>query len=131
MRTHRLPAFAAGLLLSGCATSTDYLEYRPKDRPQIVADRLLRAMKKCWFDEKDSRFSAYRLEPELSSHSNKPRLLLVRADEPGGLPKLIVEASRDNRRNSVKLFGPLLTTPLGPGIQADVKRWSAGASDCA
>jgi hypothetical protein len=117
-------------LLSGCATSTDYLEYRPKGRPQLVADQLLSAIRKCWFGSSENRFSAYAYEPELASHSNRPRILIVRDDDPGGLPQLVVEASREKGRTSVKLFGPLLATQLGPQIQGDVKRWTEGQSDC-
>ena len=116
------------VLLAGCATSTDYLEYRPKGSPQAVADTLLTSIRTCWFGEGESGFAGYAYEPELASHSNRPRVLIVRASEPGGLPQLIVEASRENRRTSVKLFGPLLATPLGPRIQADIARWTSGPS---
>ncbi len=116
--------------LTACATSTDYLEYRPKDRPQIVADRLLSAVRTCWFGDNGNGFSGYAYEPELASHTNRPRILIVRDDEPGGLPRLVIEASREKSRTSVKLFGPLLATPLGPRIQGDIKRWTSGQSDC-
>jgi hypothetical protein len=125
---------AAGLfalIISGCSTSTDYLEYRPSGSPQRVADTLLSSIRTCWFGEGESAFADYAYEPELASHSNRPRILIVRASEPGGLPQLIVEASRENRRTSVKLFGPLLATPLGPRIQADIDRWTKGNSGCA
>lgn len=121
----------AGLLLSACATSTNYLEYRPKGSPQVVADRLLTSIRACWFAEGEAGFADYAFEPELASHSNRPRILIVRKSEPGGLPQLVVEASRENRRTSVKLFGPLLATPLGPRIRADIDRWSGGQSGCA
>jgi len=119
------------ILLTGCATSTDYLEYRPQDRPQVVADRLLSSIRSCWFGEAEKDFAGLAYEAELSSHSNKPRILVVKADEPGGLPQLIVEASKTRRRTSVKVFGPLLTTPLGPRIRADIDRWTGGRSGCA
>ena len=128
----RFQFVGAGLAmaLAGCATTTDYLEFRDADRPQVVAARLLTAVDKCWFGERKDAFSAYRREAELQSHSNKPRILLVKADEPGGLPQLIIEASRERRRTSVKLFGPLLTTPLAPEIRADIDRWTGGNTDC-
>ena len=117
-------------LVAGCATTTDYLEYRHADRPQIVAARLLSAIEACWFSGDDAGFSTYRREAELQSHSNKPRILLVKVGEPGGLPQLIVEASRSGRRTSVKLFGPLLATPLGPKIRSDIGRWTKGNTAC-
>lgn len=126
-------AFAAtgfAAIVSGCATTTDYLEYRQTDRPQIVAARLLSAISSCWFADDNPDFADYRREAELQSHSNKPRILLVKADEPGGLPQLIIEASKQRRRTSVKLFGPLLTTTLGPKIRSDVERWTAGGTNC-
>jgi hypothetical protein len=122
---------AAGLIalfVSGCATSTDYLEYRPSGSPQRVADTLLSSIRTCWFGESESAFADYAYEPELASHSNRPRILIVRANEPGGLPQLVVEASHEKRRTSVKLFGPLLATPLGPRIQADIDRWTKSGS---
>ncbi|HMB46749.1 MAG TPA: hypothetical protein VKN63_00580 [Afifellaceae bacterium] len=123
--TATLTALVA-MLLAGCATSTDYLEYRPMGSPQRVADRLLTSIRACWFSQTGGGFSGYALESELASHSNRPRLLIVRENERGGLPQLVVEASRDNRRTSVKLFGPLLMTPLGPRIRADIERWTSG-----
>lgn len=129
----RLRPYAAGLVatLAGCAASTDYLEYRPSGSPQVVADRLLTAIRGCWFAEGEDAFSDYALEAELASHSNRPRILLVGAGDRGGLPRLVVEASRERGRTSVKLFGPLLATPLGPRAQADVARWSRGGTGCA
>jgi hypothetical protein len=46
----------------------------------------------------------------------------------GGLPLLVVQASGNSSR--VDMFGPLLDEPLGTRINADVKRWAAGGSDC-
>ena len=126
----RITSAGLALSLAGCATATDYLEFRQTERPQVVAARLLSAVDSCWFGEREDDFSAYRREAELQSHSNKPRILLVKADEPGGLPQLIIEASRERHRTSVKLFGPLLATPLGPSIRSDVDRWTGGKSDC-
>ncbi len=121
---------AVTILLSGCATSTDFLEYRPKGSPQLVADRLLSSIKSCWFGDGEGAFAGLAFEAELSSHSNRPRILIVNADEPGGLPQLIVEASKPRRRTSVKLFGPLLAGPLGPRIRADIDRWTDGNPGC-
>ena len=128
----RLRFVGSGLamVLTGCATTTDYLEFRDTDRPQVVAARLLAAVDSCWFGQRKNAFSAYRREAELQSHSNKPRILLVKADEPGGLPQLVIEASKERRRTSVKLFGPLLTTPLGPQVRTDIDRWTGGKTDC-
>ena len=128
----RLDFVGAGLamVLTGCATTTDYLEFRDTDRPQVVAARLLTAVDTCWFGERKDAFAAFRREAELQSHSNKPRILLVKAEEPGGLPQLIIEASRERRRTSVKLFGPLLTTALGPQIRSDIDRWTGGKTGC-
>ena len=121
---------ATALFITSCASTIDYLEFRQTERPQIVAARLLKAVDSCWFGENRDEFSAYRREAELQSHSNRPRILLVKAGEPGGLPQLIIEASRERRRTSVKLFGPLLNTPLGPRIRGDVDRWTGGRTNC-
>lgn len=86
------------------------------------------AAHKCWFASKDPAFKSYRMANELNSMTGTPRFLLVPARNYGGLPLLVVQASGNSSR--VDMFGPLLDEPLGARINADVKRWAAGGSDC-
>lgn len=86
------------------------------------------AAHKCWFASKDPGFKSYRMANELNSMTGTPRFLLVPARNYGGLPLLVVQASGNSSR--IDMFGPLLDEPLGARINADVKRWAAGGSDC-
>lgn len=86
------------------------------------------AAHKCWFASKDPAFKQYRMANELNSMTGTPRFLLVPAKNYGGLPLLVVQASGNSSR--VDMFGPLLDKPLGARINADVKRWAEGGSDC-
>ena len=58
--------------------------------------------------------------PELTSYSNRPRVLIVPKKEPHGLPQLVIEATAAKRGTSVKLFGPLMGTAEAPAITRDV-----------
>ena len=75
-------------------------------------------------------FAEYSYAPELTSYSNRPRVLIVPKKEPHGLPQLVIEATAAKRGTSVKLFGPLMGTAEAPAITRDVERWAGGASGC-
>jgi hypothetical protein len=123
---------AALLLLTACQTAAQ------KPRPQgmvvvgraalPVMERVALGARECWFRSKDPAFKAYRLAPELTSQNGRPRILIVPAQNPNGLPLAVVEASGNPARLSA--FGPLMSQPLGRRITSDVNRWVAGGDGC-
>jgi hypothetical protein len=132
-------ALAAGCcaaIVAGCVSAPPqqargYLEYRTREAPVAVAARIATGVRDCWFGERRGAFASLVFAPELDSYSGRPRVLIVPADNPGGLPRLVIEASRDGEATSVKLFGPLLAAAEGGRIARDVERWTKGATACA
>ena len=129
------PAFAviATLLLAACETAKprrDYLKYRSSQDPVSASSHIAERVRACWFAEGRDGFRGYSYTPELNSYSGRPRVLIVSADDPTGLPKLVIEATAADRGTSVKLFGPMLASREGPAIAGDVERWAGGASGC-
>jgi hypothetical protein len=124
--------FAALTLLPACQTST------PKPRPQgtvivgraalPVMERVALGARECWFRSKDPAFKAYKLAPELTSQNGRPRILIVPAKNPNGLPLAVIEATGSPARMSA--FGPLMNQPLGKRITSDVNRWVTGSDAC-
>ncbi|MBZ8134697.1 hypothetical protein [Afifella sp. IM 167] len=130
MKRRSLAAAAAAALLAACSSGAkDYLSYSAGSEPHAVASRIADAMRQCWFAG-DAAFSGFIYAPEINSYSGRPRILILRKGEPGGLPQLVVGAEADGRGSEVKLFGPLLATASGPRIRADIARWSAGNTTC-
>lgn len=131
-----LPVVCALLpLLAACQTggggeTRDYTEFRSAQDPGRVAARIAENVRACWFGGAKPAFAQYSYAPELNSFSNRPRVLIVRKVDPGGLPKLVIEASASGHGASVKLFGPLMASAEAPAIKRDVERWTAGATDC-
>lgn len=126
-------AAAAFLVLAGCKTSsepTDYMLLHANQDPVTVASRIAGHVGNCWFDGSRSAFAEYSYTPELTSYSNRPRVLIVRKSDPNGLPVLVIEASKKNRGADVKLFGPLMATDEADAIYRDVGRWAGGAREC-
>jgi hypothetical protein len=118
-------------LLAGCQSAPkDYVEIRAPQDPVTVASHIADNIGTCWFSGKRSSFADYSYAPELTSYSNRPRVLIVPKNEPHGLPQLVVEASAAKRGTSVKLFGPMLASGEAAAIHADVARWAGGASGC-
>ena len=125
-------AFAALTMLAACQTSA------PKPRPQgsvvvgraalPVMERVALGARECWFRSGDPAFKAYKLSPELTSQNGRPRILIVPAKNPNGLPLAVVEASGNPAKLSA--FGPLMNQPLGKRISSDVNRWVAGGDSC-
>ena len=126
-------AAAAGCLLAACQSppEKDYVEFRAASDPTNVASALSERMAECWFEAGRAEFADFIYAPELNSYAGRPRVLVVARADPGGLPKLVVEASKADRGTSVRLFGPLLATASGPRIAADLGRWTAGSPACA
>ncbi len=132
MRTTSTAGSAAlALFLAACATrAPDYLEYAAYQDTNTVAARIAERVGACWFADGNDAFSRFAYAPELNSHSNRPRILIVPKDDPAGLPQLVIEVSQGKRVTVVKLFGPLLATARGTAIQRDVERWADGGMDC-
>jgi hypothetical protein len=121
------------LFVAACqsAPPKDYVEFRAAQDPVTVAARITESVGACWFGGGRSAFAGYSYAPELTSYSNRPRVLIVPKEEPHGLPKLVVEASRAEGGTSVRVFGPLMGSAEGPAISRDVERWAGGAAGCA
>lgn len=118
------------LAVSGCLSGPKgYLEYRTGSDPVTVMARMASNIEACWFEKRAGDFQGLIYAPERNSGAS--RILLVPKDNPGGLPQLIIEATQDKRSTSIKVFGPLLNTNLGPTLQTDVAAWSEGRAGCA
>lgn len=84
----------------------------------------------CWFKSKDPAFSGFKLAAEVNSYAGQPRFLLVPKNNPGGLPKLVVQAQTKNSKAIINAFGPLLSSDQGRRISDDVQRWATGNKAC-
>lgn len=131
--TRILPLLVLTATLTGCASQAPQLApAAPASQRQTGLDlmeRLTLTANRCWVRSGDSAFSRYSIAPELSSFSGRPRFLLVPKGRPEDRPLLVVEGSAGSR--DVSVYGPLLATPAGSRILADVNRWTEGAADCA
>ena len=108
----------------------DYAEFRSNQDPSAVAARIAENVGACWFAGGRAAFAAYSYTPELTSYSNRPRVLVVGKANPTGLPKLVIEATQADRGSSVRLFGPLMATAEASAISRDVGRWASGSTGC-
>ena len=128
-------ALAATLMLSACQTReapADYLEYSSARDAGTTASHLADNVRACWFaGARAASFTGYSYAPELNSYSGRPRVLIVPKQDPGGLPKLVIEASKNESGSAVRLFGPLLAGPQAELIRRDVAHWTRGGSGCA
>lgn len=125
-------ALAAALAAAGCqsAPKTDYLEFSAAGEPTAVASALAAKVGACWFGNGNGgRFDGLVYAPELNAYAGRPRVLLVPKSDPGGLPRLVIEASAAGQDTSVRLFGPLLATSEGAAIRADIGRWTKNPGD--
>jgi hypothetical protein len=131
MRAAIWPLFAACAALSACQTAK--VETRTSSSSSAraalpVMERVALGARECWFRSGDPAFTKYRLSPELTSMTGKPRILIVPARNPNGLPLAVIEAQGSPARLSA--FGPLMGEALGNRIRADVNRWAAGSDGC-
>ena len=130
----RLGALLVLLAAAGCQSkpggSRDYAEFRSNEQPATVAVRISDNAAACWFAGTRPAFAQYSYAPELTSYSNRPRVLVVPKADPGGLPKLVIEASKADAGTSVKLFGPMMASAEAPAISRDVGRWVGGETGC-
>jgi hypothetical protein len=130
----RVAVLLALLGLAACQSqpkaTRDYAEFRSDEQPVAVAMRIAENVRACWFAGGRPAFAQYSYAPELTSYSNRPRILVVPKSDPGGLPKLVIEASKAQAGTSVKLFGPLMASSEAAAIHRDVARWAGGAAGC-
>ena len=102
----------------------------PKPGARFIGQVLAENVRACWFGGARPAFADFSYAPELNSYAGRPRVLIVEKSDPGGLPKLVIEASKAERGASVKLFGPLMAGGEAPAISRDVERWAGGAAGC-
>lgn len=119
-----LAASAAALVVAGCQSVAGPAAPLPETDRAILsamADR----MAACWFGPSDSRLAGYIYSPE--TNAGRSRILILSRSSPQALPALVVEP---DGRGGIMAYGPLATGAEGPRLTADVRRWSAGATDC-
>jgi hypothetical protein len=123
-------SFTVLLLLPACQSSTPISSQNVVvGRAALpVMERVALGARECWFRSKDPAFKAYKLAPELTSQNGRPRILIVPAKNPNGLPLAVIEATGNPARMSA--FGPLMNEPLGKRITSDVNRWVGGGDSC-
>ncbi len=129
MKTALAFALVTTSLLAACSTA--------RQAPQPVGaasaldrmERLTLAANRCWIKSGDPSFAAYGLAPELSSFSGRPRFLLVPKGRPEAKPLLVVEGR--NGSPTVATYGPVMETALAGRVDADIRRWNAGGTQCA
>jgi hypothetical protein len=121
---------AAGLFLAACqSTPQDFVALHSGGDPGKTAELIAHNVGACWFGGKRKGFEGLSYAPELSSDS-RPRVLVVEKDDPGGLPKLVIEVAKAKRGSDVRLFGPLLDSGDAAQIRADVAFWAGGGRTC-
>lgn len=129
-KTHLLLSFlplGAIMLASGCGSVGDKnIPARGAALP--VMENIALNARNCWFKSGDKNFSAYRLAPELTSYSDKPRILLVPYAAPAERPLLVIEASGNPAR--ISAYGPLMQTPLGRKIDKNLRNWAQAGKKC-
>ncbi|MFD0918088.1 hypothetical protein ACFQ14_16920 [Pseudahrensia aquimaris] len=128
-----LGTIAALVFLAGCNAKTpaDSVSSDRSANPQVTMTRVAKAMRNCWFTKKDPALRGFSMSPELNSLSGKPRILIVPRNNPGGLPKMVVQAERIGGRTQLTSFGPLVQSNDGPRLVAAVNNWGRGRTACA
>lgn len=114
-------------MLAACTQSTGRLA---GETPQSVMTRVAKQAQACWFKGNDRALAGFRMAPELNSFSGKPRILIVPANQPSGLPKLVAQAERQSGQTAFTAFGPLLDGPDGARLRADLSSWAGGSRTC-
>ncbi|KQR68744.1 hypothetical protein ASG25_11315 [Rhizobium sp. Leaf384] len=120
-------AAAIAALLSGCQSAP-----APAPVRNVAAlptmERIALSANACWFKSGDAAFKPYRLAPELNSFSGRPRILLVKRNNPEARPLAVIQA--EGHPAKVDAFGPLFNEPIGVRMTGDVKRWMNGDKGC-
>ncbi len=92
-----------------------------------VPERVAVAANRCWFKSGDAAFKTYAFAPELTSFSDRPRILLTRKGSSDIRPLLVVQAEGKPARLSA--FGPMMNEQIAGRVNADVKRWATAIAD--
>ena len=87
--------------------------------------KLADAIGRCWFAPSETAFAGYVYTPE--RNAGVSRIMIVRKDNPTGLPALVVQAVNGS---SASVYGPLAESANGGRIRADVARWAKGGTSC-
>lgn len=98
--------------------------------PVTVMEGVARQVQACWFGKQDKRFQDYSLQAELTSLSNRPRILLVPRRNQTALPVLVAQAQVKAGRTHFESFGPLLSQPSGRAISRELNAWANGSKSC-
>jgi hypothetical protein len=121
----RVFALAGVSLLTACQTATQpTINPRTSDEAHALQARLAETAKTCWFGG-DPAFADYIYSPEVNA--NAPRILVAPKKEPAGRPVLVIEPKS---ATTADVYGPLLATPTGGRVRADLGRWLNGATGC-
>lgn len=116
----------AAALLTACQTATQPdVSTRTSDAAHALQTRLAETVKTCWFAG-DPAFVDYIYSPEINA--NAPRILIAPKKDPGERPVLVIEP---NGATTADVYGPMLGSPTGARIRADLGRWLNGATGCA
>lgn len=130
MRVLRFAILACVLAVAACQTAQQgYVLMHAGEAPLDVAQNIANKVGACWFKDRSSAFEGLSYAPELSS-PDRPRVLIVEASDPGGLPKLVIEAIKAKRGTDIRLFGPLMDTDAQSQIRRDVAFWAGGGHTC-
>ncbi|MGZ8798241.1 MAG: hypothetical protein ACXW2F_12920 [Thermoanaerobaculia bacterium] len=121
----RLILLGAAVFLSACQTTPQQaVNPRTSDDAQALQTRLAESVKTCWFAG-DPAFADYIYSPEINA--NAPRILIAPKKDPGGRPVLVIEPKS---ATTADVYGPMLASPNGARVRADLGRWLNGATDC-
>jgi hypothetical protein len=112
------------MALAACQTAQPTATGATSDEAHALYARLTETVKTCWFAG-DPAFVAYIYSPEINA--NAPRILIVPKQEPHGRPVLVIEPKA---AANADVYGPLLASPAGDRVRADLGRWLKGTSDC-
>ncbi len=115
---------AALVPLAGCGTFGGG-GAETSDAAYLLSLRLADTIGRCWFAPGETAFAAYKYSPE--RNADQSRILIVKKDNPTGLPALVIDATSGTSAN---VYGPLAATAIGPRVRADVDRWVKGSTTC-
>jgi len=122
-------ALGAATALSGCnSTAVGDKSLTARQAALPAMENIALNARSCWFRSGDADFRPYRLAPELTSYSSRPRILVVPHNAPNERPLLVIEATGNPAR--ISAYGPLMQTPLSHKIDKHLQDWSAGGSKC-
>lgn len=115
---------AGASLLAACQTTQPTVSTRTSDEAHALQTRLAETVKTCWFAG-DAAFTDYVYSPEINADA--PRILIAPRKDPGGRPVLVIEPKSATMAD---VYGPILASPMGARVRADLGRWLNGAPDC-